>query len=259
MKDNYLKDAVAIFLGAILGAFFIQYFNYLWLWGMLIGGTIGYLVRLLTEPKHCIASFKKSYNNLIGYKIPENFKHNLPTSLLYTVTISSLISLVFIIFGFISFIESSEPIKISSIFLVSFIMGVFAFILGLVFSLIMSFLRQSEFGDLDEATEFFQKYNLISFLFTSIKWILLKFLPFIFKLLIYFFYYAHHKNFVACGIYASILALLVGLSPINTPLNLILATFVGALAGAGIRKIILLLVSKEKVDQLLKNIGSLVW
>ncbi len=65
---TFWKDAFAITVGAFFGAMLAHSMGYLWAGGLLFGGAIGYLARLVTEPERILKASKQAYQDAYHWR-----------------------------------------------------------------------------------------------------------------------------------------------------------------------------------------------
>jgi len=255
---SFVKDWLSIFISGILGAFLVRSFNGWWLFGALAGGAIGYVMRTLTEPQRikqglerASQATKNKWQGVTFWRPGPYFKDVVKESIQLGLIAGGICGLF--INGIImtsdgAVINPSLMIIINCYVLMHILC--FIFMSLAVFFIMMMKEEDKNFHKTDNLSLWAKRLNSISihynlFLIWPLKgvWWLLKLvyknLPLVKKFLIVFVRYIHCEDFYACGVYAAVLSIIVGLLVSPQPILTITACLVGAAIGAGMRRIVL--------------------
>lgn len=262
MKNEFQKDVFAIFVGGFLGALFAHSFGYFWFIGIALGGAVGYLARLLTEPGRVIYAARLAFRRIYAWEPKPNWRRRLLTGFYAGVCVAGPASML----GGILF---TLPIStLSSDFTAhQIILGSVALFLGLHCIIIAAFCLDSydrtmcvSLAKLSIMKKDARKYNalvmpwrILCFLFMLLwcagRFIIthrstiwketLKILMSAGKFLKIFIRLVHTEALVACGLYSAASAMIIFFTMPHQPIPMTSAALIGAVVGAIMRRVVL--------------------
>lgn len=91
---SFTKDFVAMALGMFFGALFAHKLGWFWPIGIVGGAGIGWIVRMLTEPKRIKEAALKSYEATINWRPKKDWKDRLKVGLFTTIILGGFFGVI---------------------------------------------------------------------------------------------------------------------------------------------------------------------
>lgn len=242
------KDVFAIGLGSFFGSLFAHSFGLFWLLGILAGGAIGYLVRLLFEPSRVLFCLKVAWSKTFGWLPDPLWKERMKAALYFSLGVAGMLSSLFCFPVTLGIIFGERNYTFTKALLIYFGIHISVNLLLMIVSLTMVFFFDlvSSPQSIITDTQWSAK-NLNSL---AIHWFLLKYLgigiwrsP---KFLKIFIKLVHSSDLSACGLYASAGATAIFFTLPFSPLLMAAGAVVSGFVGAGMRRIVLLAFAESR-------------
>lgn len=251
---GFKKDVFSMFLGMAMGALIAHSAGYLWILGVLSGGAIGYLTRMLTEPTRIKYAAKRAWQMTTDMyeSLFYDWQKRLTVSFQFGIFLGGTIGSVMGLMAFLAAV-SGEPDFWFGIDNPFVRYGVLAFITNaiiLVFTTSLFYLLER---DIDSNPNINTKWlarnlNLVMIHYHVARLAILKIilivasLPSVFRsvgrFLCLFFRFVHSDDFSACGSYALLGSVAIYFMVPND-FGLILASaFLGSVFGAIVRRLV---------------------
>lgn len=280
---SFTKDFVAMTLGMFFGAVFAHNLGWFWPIGIIGGGVIGWIVRMLTEPKRIKEAAFKSYKVTISWQPKEDWKNRLNCALRESILIGGWFGWLFGVISIIMLFDHTEEYLVErverilkSMFNETLFSAFILYILAIFFTIVIAFIFFSmmryfifdewEINNAIKEEEFSYKkmntvvvhYKIIKYFFLGLLW-LVRNIPndasFIRKTFWgivsftkTFLILVHHERFVTCGIYAGVGSLIIFFVVSSQIVPIAIAAVVGALVGASIRPFALSLLERKAIQ-----------
>ena len=256
--NDLKKDAFAIATGIFLGVMFAHALGIYWPLGIVVGGAVGYLARLLTEPKR-VASAAEMAWRAVAEGLPKyQFKQRVMYGFCVAVSLAGMFGLVLTV---ILLIQVLLGYKMPSDLLYRVVVTVFlvhavATTVGFLVATCLSPPPSKE--DVQLAKKGFTYFNFISIHILAgyypLKGIVLFVKNFSFfarttlKFTRLFLKFVHSEMFTACSAYSMVFGTLTFLAVPNSLAFILFFAVLGGIAGALVRLVVLELLQEADAN-----------
>ncbi|MBI2056307.1 MAG: hypothetical protein HYT37_02915 [Candidatus Sungbacteria bacterium] len=245
----FRKDVFAMFVGMALGAMLAHAVGYLWFLGILSGGALGYVVRMLTEPERIKYAGKRAWQTIVG-SLAVNWKQRMISDFYCGIGFGGILG---IYSGSVSLISGEDPYFGIQNPLVRYgLYTIASNVIAVFFSLLILYPVNAEEP---EGANIFMRfgvnfnsvaihYYILRWLGIGVAWMFyrLTYIPSLcghgWRFLKSFFRFVHSEDFTACGLYGLAGAVIIFFTvPYNAGF-ILLAAAVGAFVGAAMRRVV---------------------